>query len=139
MRPLFFLFVLLLTGSAFAQASLSVVVELTRPPKPDARLRVAVCPDMNSFEDDYGCIRVSGEAQAPVTRITIPDLKPGIYALKCFLDDNANEKLDMGWMGIPAEPYGFSNNAFRFGAPPTFEMAKFTITDGANVQRIKLK
>jgi uncharacterized protein (DUF2141 family) len=131
--------VLLIAGFVQAQATLTVVADLPSPPRPDALLRVAVCPDWSSFENEYGCITVSETAQAPVTRVTIPDLKPGTYAIKCYLDDNANEKLDTGWMGIPSEPYGFSNNASRLAGPPTFEMAKFTISEGTNIHRIRLK
>ena len=139
MRLLPVLFALSLSSSALAQASLSIVAELTKAPGPGARLRIALCTDENSFEEGYGCVTASEDAQFPVARITLPDLKPGVYALKCFVDDNANGELDTGWLGIPSEPYGFSNNAFRLGVPPTFEMAKFTVTDGANVQRIKMK
>lgn len=139
MRLVPVVFALSLSGPVLAQASLSIVVELTKPTGPDARLRVALCTDENSFEEGYGCVTASEEAQFPVARITLSDLKPGVYALKCYVDDNANGELDTGWLGIPSEPYGFSNNAFRLGVPPTFDMAKFTITDGANVQRIKLK
>lgn len=130
---------LLFAGLAHGQASLTVVADLPSAPRSDALLRVAVCPDWSSFENEYGCITVSEPAQAPVTRVTIPNLKPGAYAIKCYLDDNANQKLDTGWMGIPSEPYGFSNNAARLAGPPTFEMAKFIISEGTNVHRIRLK
>jgi uncharacterized protein (DUF2141 family) len=59
------------------------------------------------------------EKQKPEGRhINIADLEAGRYALRIFQDLNGNGKLDTGWMGIPSEPYGFSNNAMgRFGPP----------------------
>ena len=35
-----------------------------------------------------------------------------------FHDENANKRLDQGFLGIPEEGYGFSNNpGFTFGVP----------------------
>lgn len=71
-------------------------------------------------------------------RIELKDLKPGVYALRIFQDLNGNGKLDTGWMGIPTEPYGFSNNAMgRFG-PPALKDQLFEF-DGSSVVVIKLR
>lgn len=46
------------------------------------------------------------------------DLPFGEYAIKLYHDENNNDKLDVNILGIPKEPYGFSNNARgRFGMP----------------------
>jgi len=51
-------------------------------------------------------------------QVELKSVLPGVYALRIFQDLNGNGKLDTGWMGIPSEPYGFSNNAMgRFGPP----------------------
>lgn len=50
------------------------------------------------------------------------------YAVIVYHDINANGKLDRNFLGIPREPYGFSNNpSTRFG-PPRFERARFDAT-----------
>ena len=140
MRPTTIALLALLAPTvAFTQGTLTVVVDVTRPPTPGAMLRVAVCPDLHAFVEEAGCVVASAPAQAPTTRITIPDVKPGVYAIKCYVDDNANEKLDTGPFGIPDEPYGFSNNAMRMMGPPSFEMCTFTVTEGANIQRITMR
>lgn len=42
----------------------------------------------------------------------------GEYAISIFYDKNANDKLDKGLLGIPKEPFAFSNDAkCRFGPP----------------------
>ena len=51
----------------------------------------------------------------------------GIYAIKAYQDKNGNAKLDKNFMGIPNEPYGFSNNAQGEFGPPKWEDAKFII------------
>lgn len=67
-------------------------------------------------------------------RIELNSVTPGTYALKVFQDLNGNGKLDTGWMGIPKEPYGFSNNAMgRFG-PPALDDLWFDIAEGTVIQ-----
>ena len=56
-------------------------------------------------------------------------IQPGAYAVKVFHDVNSNGQLDFNLLGIPREPYGFSNNARgRFG-PPDFKDAAVQIPE----------
>ena len=58
----------------------------------------------------------------------ITGLEEGIYAISIFHDENDNGELDANWVGIPTEPYAFSNNAKgRFG-PPSFEDCHFELS-----------
>jgi len=57
----------------------------------------------------------------------IKTLKPGKYAFKYFHDENKNKILDLTWIGIPKEGYGFSNNAKGTLGPPSFEKMIFVI------------
>lgn len=55
------------------------------------------------------------------------DLAAGTYAISTYHDRNGNDKLDTNFVGVPKEPYAFSNNAGgRFG-PPKFDAAAFEI------------
>lgn len=58
------------------------------------------------------------------------NLPNGDYAIEVYQDMNENGKLDSKKFGIPAEPFGFSNNALRKFGPPHFEQAKFEIKGG---------
>ncbi len=49
---------------------------------------------------------------------------PGTYAVVLYHDENANEKFDKGFLGIPTEGFGFSNNpGIGIGAPDHEEAA----------------
>lgn len=66
----------------------------------------------------------------PVSRtgsmeITLPDLPQGNYAISCFHDVNGNNELDTNLVGIPSEPYGFSNNARPKFRAPNWSETKF--------------
>ena len=68
-------------------------------------------------------------AQTGEMNISIRDIPQGNYAISLFQDKNKNGAIDTNFVGIPKEPFGFSNNPkIRFG-PPTFEEAQFQHTD----------
>jgi uncharacterized protein (DUF2141 family) len=54
----------------------------------------------------------------------VPD---GEYAVMFYHDRNANNRLDRNVFGLPAEPYGFSNNARPRLGPPSFDAVKFPV------------
>ncbi|GAA6153682.1 DUF2141 domain-containing protein [Pseudoteredinibacter isoporae] len=66
--------------------------------------------------------RISGDT----LRITFHDLNSGQYAVSLYHDANNNRELDRNMLGIPSEPYGFSNDAGAFG-PAKFNKASFTL------------
>ena len=67
------------------------------------------------------------------------DLPKGNYAISLFHDINKNKKLDTNRLGIPSEPYGFSNDAIGKFGPPSYEKAKFYYDGKELAIAIKLK
>jgi uncharacterized protein (DUF2141 family) len=57
-----------------------------------------------------------------------PNVAPGDYAVELFHDENGNGKLDTGFMGIPSEGFGASNDAPEKFGPPKYADAKFTVS-----------
>jgi len=52
----------------------------------------------------------------------------GKYAISYFHDENNNQEMDTGTMGIPKEGYGFSNDARGFMGPPSFKEQVFEVS-----------
>lgn len=102
-------------------------------------VRLVLCPDEASFATEKGCVLKSAKAVGPVVRLQFPDPAPGTYAVKVFHDVNDNGVLDTNWMGIPKEPYGFSNDAMGTFGPPSFQQASFKVGVGTNAVRIRMK
>jgi len=73
------------------------------------------------------------------TVITLHGIAPGTYAIQTFQDVNANNKMDTTWMGLPLEPFGFSQDAKPFLSKPSFDDVKFTLAPGQNSQVIHLQ
>lgn len=57
--------------------------------------------------------------------LKIDSLKYGYYAIKVFHDENSNGELDLNFLGIPTENYGYSNNASAWFGPPRWEKTRF--------------
>ncbi|MBL8685144.1 MAG: DUF2141 domain-containing protein [Myxococcales bacterium] len=49
----------------------------------------------------------------------------GTYAIAFGHDENTNGRVDQGFLGIPLEGYGFSNDARPVLSPPSFEACRF--------------
>ncbi len=57
--------------------------------------------------------------------VTFNDVAEGEYAISMYIDENNNGKLDVNAIGMPIEPYAFSNGAMGNFGPPTFAQARF--------------
>ena len=77
------------------------------------------------------------EAASGKFSVVLKDLPDGPLAISLFQDANANGRLDLNAMGIPVEPFGFSNNAAGNFGPPQFEQAVVTPMAGTPV-KVKL-
>jgi len=73
------------------------------------------------------------------TVIALHGIPPGTYAIQTFQDVNRNDKMDTSWIGLPLEPFGFSQDAKPFLSKPSFNDVKFTLADGENGQVIHLQ
>ena len=68
------------------------------------------------------------------------DVPPAEYAVAAYHDENANGRLDTGFMGIPLEGFGASNDAVGTMGPPSFDAAKFVYRgNGIGTIRIALR
>ena len=74
------------------------------------------------------------------SEITVPvELAAGEWAVALTQDTNNNDKLDKNLLGIPTEPYAFSNNVRPRFAPPKFEECKFVVSGPGQVVSIALQ
>ena len=59
----------------------------------------------------------------------------GEYAILAFHDLNSNGKLDRNFLGIPSEPYAFSNNVKGFlGLPAKYDRAKVNLLNSTEIK-----
>jgi len=75
-------------------------------------------------------------ATAERQQVRFSGLAPGRYAVAAFQDLNGNRMLDRSPVGVPVEPYGFSNGVGRT-APPRFDRAA-VLVEGDVAVRVRL-
>jgi uncharacterized protein (DUF2141 family) len=120
-----------MAGAVSAQ-TLMVRVENIRWLK--GTLMVAVCNNEGDFPNTY----VEGRRvtiDASVMTVSFAGLPRGSYAVSVFQDLNENGELDVNLLGIPKEPYGFSNNA---STTPDYKKSAFVFNSDLTIT-IRLK
>ena len=69
----------------------------------------------------------------------LKDEPHGDYAIVLVHDENGNHDMDNNFLGLPKEPYAFSNNVRPHLSAPPFKDAKFSVGKGETVVQIKLE
>lgn len=118
--------------------SATLTVTVTHVSPKGGVISLALFTAANYDDDDHPTLSRDVPADPAGTTIVLDDLKPGVYAIKMMQDINRNGKFDTSWLGLPLEPYGFSNNAKPFLSAPSFDRTRFTVVPGANAITIRL-
>ncbi|MES2113637.1 MAG: DUF2141 domain-containing protein, partial [Pseudomonadota bacterium] len=124
-------------GAGMAQAA-DLTVEVAGLKNAKGKVLVAVF----NRADDFLKQPMRGaaiDARSGSVRVVIPDLPAGDYALSVFHDENGNGELDANPVGMPIEPYGFSNDAMGNYGPPSFQAALVHLPEAGSVTTIKLR
>ena len=114
---------LLSVSNLVAQGKIEVTIKNVKEAK--GTIRVALFNNETDFLKqavESKVVKASDDA-----RIVFENLKPGDYAISVIHDVNENKELDKGFMGIPKEPYGFSNDARGKFGPPSYDESKLTV------------
>ena len=121
-----------------AAATLTIRVENVLPDGGVLRLGLY---DAARYPDDNSKPVASADVPATPgeTVVTLHAIAPGVYAIQTFQDVNANDKMDTSWLGLPLEPFGFSQDVTPFLSKPSFDEVKFTLVAGENSQVIHLQ
>lgn len=130
--------ILFCSGFLFAQTTLTVEVQI-KDVKAGGVMRAALCADEAAFDTEKGCAFKAVKVDGKTISLTYSGVAPGTYALKLFQDVDGDEKLRTNALGIPSEPFGFSNNAMGHFGPPSFEQAAFKVGSEPITIKVKLK
>lgn len=88
---------------------------------------------------DKVVLRVRQDANEGETTSCLPLTKPGDYAIAVYHDKNGNKEFDKGFLGIPKEHFGMSQNP-KFGlSSPKYEETVFTVPASGKKIRIIMR
>lgn len=126
-------------SSALNQGTLNI--QICNIEKVKGNILIAVFDEGGGFPESGGEVfsDIIKVEHLPDLQVKIPQLPYGKYAVAVYHDLNKNHKLDKNLMGIPVEPYGFSNNPKVKWRAPTFQDALFEFTKNQTKLNITLK
>jgi uncharacterized protein (DUF2141 family) len=105
-------------------------------PNDTGSVQIALYDSAKTFMDDkHRTAALILKPKDKMVNVTLHDLPSGTYALAVFDDLNGNGVLDTNMIGIPVEPWGFSNDSVSaIGGQPSFEQAAFVVNEpGAKI------
>ena len=79
------------------------------------------------------------EAREGSVQVVLRNLPAGDYALSAFQDRNGNQTLDRNPVGMPIEPYGFSNDAVGDFGAPSFAQSQLHVGEAGSHTTIHLR
>lgn len=115
-------------ASYVSAATLTVTIENTETADGLLMLRIL------QGEDEFGGEReaitsIQQRAIEGSMTFSVSNLPDGEYAIQVMHDRNGNGKLDTNFVGIPNEPWAFSNNATGNMGPPKWAGVKFFLSN----------
>ncbi len=137
MKNIFLLVAMLLGSMAIHAQNSDLIIEVTGVEQTKGSIQVKVFNRAATFPkegQEYKSLRFAVNSDRVVC--TVPDLPHGTYAVAIFHDVNDNRECDLNFVGIPTEPYAFSQNVVPVMQAPSF--AETSITH-SNTSRIRIK
>lgn len=133
-RCLLWVLLLMVLAPYGLAAQSTLIIPIKGPVEASGHLLYSLYKDGVGFPDQpKQAFRSGKQTVVPgENRIIIQSIPPGRYALALVHDRNDNGELDKNGMGIPSEPFGFSNNVIGAFGPPKFQRAQFLVQPGNN-------
>ena len=120
-----------------AQETGSLTVTVSNIKTQEGVIMVGLYKDENTFLEKVFKTQKT-EANSDSVTLTFDHIPAGEYGISLFHDKDENGKLNTNFIGIPSEPYAFSNNAKGMFGPAKWEDVKFSVIDKETIQNIKL-
>lgn len=129
---------LIILGSASISSADTLTVTIENTKIAEGALMLRILQGETEFKGEHeAIISIQQRAIAGSSTFTVSNLPAGEYAVQVMQDLNRNGKLDSNFIGLPTEPWAFSNNATGNMGPPGWQDVKFNL-DGNATQSIRL-
>jgi|UPI000693A67B uncharacterized protein (DUF2141 family) len=127
-------------GQDWTVATARLKVNVSGVAADGGNIHVAIHKEATFLQDEsaLSSIVLSPRGEADVSG-QLEALPHDTYAVAVFQDMNGNNQLDKNALGIPTEPYAFSNNPVVKWRAPTFNDAAVPLTQAEQAISITLK
>lgn len=128
-RTIWLIIMLFILGfnSSAEEASLSLTVKVTGVEEDQGQIFLSLFTSESNYLKQPVISRNFPVENNDEMKLEMNGLGEGIYAVSVFYDQDGDGKMKKGFMGIPKEPVGFSNNVKGTFGPPSFEETSFQL------------
>lgn len=127
-----------LTGATLSIQAAQLDIHLTNVALNQGSIKVAVYNSAEGMKQYQAWEVLEQKAEAEQVTFTVKDVPHGKYAVMVYQDLNSDSKLGRNLIGIPNEPYGFSNNP-RLMGPPKFSQLAIEVKTDVTSTHIELR
>jgi uncharacterized protein (DUF2141 family) len=114
-------------SSAQSGGQATIILKITGLRSEKGQVKIAVFNSPEKWLGEQPTYSSTIKVDGPSVTWRIDDVPYGDYGVAVFHDENSNGKMDKNILGMPLEPYGFSNNVRVTFGPPKWEKAKVTV------------
>ena len=130
------------TGTTGNSGELSATLKITMTGfrNTKGRVFIALFDKLDGFPNDRdkSYRKAKEDIDADSVVVVFEDVPYGSYAISVYHDENNNGKLDKRWGVIPSEGIGSSNNVRQQKKAPSFDDARFSVTDSTVALKIRI-
>lgn len=113
----------------------TLTINVTNIENIEGSLEVAIfATDERFLEEGQALKTISVNVKANSQTVVFRDLPKGNYAVSMYHDENSDGECNRNFMGIPKEPYGFSNNFRPKFSAPTFKDCQFYLAENHSIE-----
>ncbi|MEO0462191.1 MAG: DUF2141 domain-containing protein [Pseudomonadota bacterium] len=127
------------SDKAVSDKAVSLVIEVGGIKKPTGQLLIAIFDSAESYGgegDPVASVAVPVDADMESLEVELP--KSGTYGFRMFHDIDGDGAMDTNPLGMPTEPFAFSNNARASMGPAPFSAVQFDV-DGSATQSVRFR
>jgi len=117
----------------------TLTLEISGVAPSDGYVMIGVFDSEAGWNDGAAVAGTRASVDGDQLTVAFTDLPAGTYNVKMYHDVDADGEMDTNLMGIPSEPFAFSNNAHgRFG-PPEWNAAAFEVSADSSVHSVSFE
>jgi len=117
----------------------TLIVKITGLHSGKGQVRIAVFNSSETWLGEHPVYSSTIKVDGQTVTWTINDVPYGDYGIAAFHDENSNGKMDKNLVGVPKEPYGFSNNLTVILRAPRWDKGKFPVRNPTTEISIEVK
>ena len=105
----------------------TIILKVTGLHSGKGQVKIAVFNSSETWLGDHPAYNATIDVDGQSVTWKLNDVSYGDYGVAVFHDENSNGKMDKNLLGMPLEPYGFSNNLRIILGAPKWDKGKVAV------------